>query len=205
MLAFMKKAPNGLRVVIHRDDAVRTHWSTFHRILCSVTMPDGTEFEHEREFLNRGNAIALLPYCKEHKTVILTKQFRLPAYMNDPADGILLEVCGGMRVGADSEEIAKQEAQEEIGLALSDLRLAFTGYSSPGSVTEKIDYYLSDYSSEHKQHRGGGVHAEGEHITIIEMPLDSAFDLIGTGGIRDVRTIALLAYLRAELATGSQL
>ena len=184
-----------VEIVAHAQD--RTAWSTFHRMSYRVRRRDTTWLPQEREFLDRGDAIALLPYNPETGKILLTRQFRMPVYLRHPAEASLLECCGGILDNADPEITLRHEALDELGLSLTALEKVFEGYSSPGSVCEKVHFYLAPYSPAQRQHPGGGLLQEGEDIEILELPLSEAMNLIRTHEIRDTRTIALILYLAA--------
>lgn len=180
-------------VLDHTQEGSR--WATFHQMRYRVEQPDGTQIEQGREFLDRGDAVALLPYCAETGNVLLTRQFRMPVYLRHPAEAMLLECCGGILDDPDPAVTARREAAEEMGLELSTLEPVFEGYSSPGSVCEKIYYFLAPYTREHRVHRGGGLAHEGEAVEVLEMPLVDALQKVRSGEICDIRTIALLLEL----------
>lgn len=180
-------------VLEHTKEGSR--WATFHQMRYRVQQPDGTQLEQGREFLDRGDAVALLPYCAETGNVLLTRQFRMPVYLRHPAEAMLLECCGGILDDPDPAVTARREAREEMGLELVSLEPVFEGYSSPGSVCEKIFYFLAPYAAEHRVHHGGGLLHEGEAVEVLEMPLTDALGKLRTGEIRDIRTIALLLEL----------
>lgn len=173
-------------------------WSTFHRIRYRVRGAAGDWIPQEREFLDRGDAIALLPYCSETGNVLLTRQFRMPVHLRHPAESMLVECCGGILDDPNPEVTLRHEAIEELGIELSSFEKVFEGYSTPGSVCEKIHYFIAPYTPEQRLHAGGGIAHEGEDIEILEMLLGEALRLIRTHEIRDVRTIALLLYLAAN-------
>jgi GDP-mannose pyrophosphatase NudK len=173
-------------------------WSTFHRIRYRVRGAGGDWIPQEREFLDRGDAIALLPYCPETGHVLLTRQFRMPVYLRHPAESMLLECCGGILDDPNPEVTLRHEAVEELGIELTGFEKVFEGYSTPGSVCEKVHYFIAPYTPEQRLHAGGGIAHEGEDIEIVEMPLTDALRLVRTHEIRDVRTIALLLYLAAN-------
>ena len=181
----------------HYED--RSAWSTFHRIRYRVRTGDGSWVEQEREFLDRGDAVALLPYCPATGTILLTRQFRMPVFLKHPEESLLLEVCGGILDDADPAVTLRHEALDELGLELGAFERVFEGYSTPGSVCEKVHYFIAPYSPDQRRHAGGGLRSEGEAIEVLELPLAEGLQLIRTGAIRDVRTIALVLYL---VATG---
>lgn len=214
-LEFMTAVPHPPRISPEPEDAsasasetpevnildhleVPSAWSTFHRIRYRVRRPGGEWIDQEREFLDRGDAVALLPYCPATGNILLTRQFRMPSFLKHPGDGVLLEVCGGILDEKDPAAAARREAAEELGLALDTVEPAFEAYSTPGSVCEKVYSFLAAYSPEQRRFQGGGLRQEGEEIEIVEMPLCEALHLLRTGGIRDARTVSLLLYLAVD-------
>jgi nudix-type nucleoside diphosphatase (YffH/AdpP family) len=172
-------------------------WSIFFRIGYRFRGIDGRWVHQEREFLDRGDAVALLPYCPETGNVLLTRQFRMPVYLRHPEESLLVECCGGILDDPDPAVTARHEAIEELGIELGPLEKVFEGYSTPGSVCEKVHYFVAPYSQAQRRHAGGGNAHEGEDIEVLEMPLAEALRQVRTGEIRDVRTIALLLFLGA--------
>lgn len=184
-----------------RDFTDTSQWSTFHRISYRVRRAPGPWVESEREFLDRGDAVALLPYCPDTGKVLLTRQFRMPVYVKRPEEALVVEVCGGILDDPDPAATVRREAQEELGLELHNFERVFSAYSTPGSVCEKVHFFLATYSAEQRLHPGGGLLHEGEEIEILELGLSDALVLIADGGIADVRTIALLFQLALKLRT----
>lgn len=178
----------------HED---RSLWSTFHRIRYRVRNADGEWIEQEREFLDRGDAVALLPYCPANGNVLLTRQFRMPIYLRHPEESLLIEVCGGILDNKDPTVTLRHEALDELGIELSTFEHVFDGYSTPGSVCEKVHYFIAPYSRAQRLHAGGGNRHEGEAIEILEIPLAEAVRLVRTRQILDARTIALVLYVAA--------
>lgn len=172
-------------------------WSTFHRLRYRVQSTAGEWIEQEREFLDRGDAVALLPYCASSGTVLLTRQFRMPIYLRHPAESLLLEVCGGILDNADPAVTVRHEALDELGLELGSLQHVFDAYSTPGSICEKVHYFIAPYTASERRSAGGGNAHEGEAIDVLEMPLAEAVRLIRAGEILDARTVALVFFLAA--------
>ncbi len=185
-----------VEILDHFED--RSAWSIFHRIGYRVRGLDGSWIVQEREFLDRGDAIALLPFCRETGKVLLTRQFRMPVYLKRPAESMLLEVCGGILDAADPLVTVRHEALDELGLELGQVEKVFEAYSTPGSVCELVHYFIAPYRAGERVGGGGGNRGEGEDIEVVEIALDEAVRQIGTGEVRDVRTIALLLYLAAN-------
>lgn len=176
----------------------RSDWSIFHRIAYRVRRPGGEWVRQEREFLDRGDAVALLPYCPETGHVLLTRQFRMPIYVKRPAESLLVEVCGGILDDVDPEVTVRHEAIEELGLELGPVEKVFEAYSTPGSVCEKAYFFVAPYSPGQRRFAGGGRADEGEDVEVLEMPLAEAVRLVSSGEILDLRTVALVMYLAAS-------
>ena len=137
---------------------------------------------------------AVLLFNSLQQTVVLTKQFRFPAYANGHTDGMLIEACAGLLDGVDAAERIKQEIYEELGFHITHPRKLFEAYMSPGSVTEKLHFFAAHYTWQDRIGSGGGLVAEGEDIDALEMPLSTALDMVRTGQIEDAKTIMLLEH-----------
>ena len=146
-----------------------------------------------REVYDRGNAATLLPYNLAGRTVVLVRQFRLPAYVNGH-DDLLIEAAAGMLDDASPEERIRAEAEEETGYRLHDVRKVFEAFMSPGAVTEKLHFFVAEYDPSMRIGSGGGLADEGEDIEVLELPIDSALAMIADGRIADAKTIMLLQY-----------
>ena len=146
-----------------------------------------------RESYDRGNGVALLPYNRAQRTVILTKQFRYPAYVNG-YDDLLIEAAAGLLDDASPEERIRAEAEEEIGYRLHDVRHVFEAFMSPGAVTEKLHFFVAEYEPSMKIGSGGGIADEGEEIGVLEVSIDEALAMIADGRIVDAKTIMLLQH-----------
>lgn len=182
------------RVEITAKQVLAKSWGTLTRWSFRLQRRNGDWQQQVRETYDRGDGAATLLYNPEKATVVLTRQFRFPAYFN-AEPGYLLEVCAGKLDGDDPVTCAKKEAEEETGYRVSDVRLVFPRtYMSPGSVTERLWLFVGRYDAAAKVSEGGGHVEEGEDIEVIEMPFAEAMRLVGTGEIRDGKTIMLLQY-----------
>jgi nudix-type nucleoside diphosphatase (YffH/AdpP family) len=146
-----------------------------------------------RESYDRGNGAALLPYNPAQRTVVLVRQFRYPAYVNGH-DDLLIEAAAGLLDNASPEQRIRAEAEEETGYRLGAIRKIFEAFMSPGSVTEKLHFFVAEYEPKMKIGNGGGIASEGEDIEVLELPIDEALAMIGDGRIVDAKTIMLLQY-----------
>lgn len=147
----------------------------------------------QRQTFDRGNGVALLPYNRAQRTVILIRQFRYPTYVNG-YDGLLVEAPAGTLGDIDPEVRMRMEAEEEIGYRLGHLQKVFEAFMSPGAVTEKLYFFVAEYRADMKIGDGGGLHDEGEDIQTLELPFTEAFAMIADGRIVDAKTIMLLQY-----------
>ena len=158
---------------------------------------DGTWETQEREVYDHGNAATALLYNKAQRTIILTRQFRVPTYLNGNPTGMLLETCAGLlEEGEDPDETIIREIKEETGYAIDAVQKIYEAYTSAGSLTELLYLYIAEYRKEQKVSTGGGLPDEGEEIKIVELDFDEALQLMDSGGIKDVKTILLLQYAR---------
>jgi nudix-type nucleoside diphosphatase (YffH/AdpP family) len=146
-----------------------------------------------RESYDRGNGATLLPYHLEQRTVVLVRQFRYPAYVNG-YDDLLIEAVAGLLDNASPEARIRAEAEEETGYRLREVHKVFEAFMSPGSVTEKLHFFVAEYEPEMRVGSGGGIADEGEDIEVLELSIDEAFAMIADGRIVDAKTIMLLQY-----------
>jgi nudix-type nucleoside diphosphatase (YffH/AdpP family) len=147
-----------------------------------------------REVYDRGDGAGVLLYNKEKQTVILTKQFRMPTYQNDNEDGLLVEVCAGMLDKDNPVDCIIRETEEEVGYRVKDVKKVYEAYTSPGVLTEKMHFFIAEYTDDMKVSEGGGLESETEDIEVLELPFKDAVDMLNTGKIVDMRTIVLLQY-----------
>jgi nudix-type nucleoside diphosphatase (YffH/AdpP family) len=159
---------------------------------------DGEWQTQHRETYDRGNGAALLPYNLARRTVMLVKQFRYPAYVNG-CDDLLIEAAAGLLDNESPETRIRAEAEEEIGYRLRDIKKVFEAYMSPGSVTEKLYFFVAPYSPGDRVGTGGGQAEEGEDIDLLELDIDEALAMIARGEIRDGKTIMLLYHAALHL------
>jgi nudix-type nucleoside diphosphatase (YffH/AdpP family) len=175
------------------EETLSHDWGLLKKTTFDLLRRDGTWQRQSRETYDRGNAAAVLLYCLEKKTVVLTRQFRFPVYA-DGDDGYVIEVVAGLLGGDDPETCARREAEEETGYRITTLRHTFDTYASPGSIIEKISCFLAPYDPAARVSQGGGLEHECEDIEVIELPFDTAVSMIGTGEINDAKTIVLLQH-----------
>jgi nudix-type nucleoside diphosphatase (YffH/AdpP family) len=179
---------------IVKSELLSDNWYTLNKVTYETHYDDGSVTVQSREAYDRGNGATILLYNKAQKTVILTRQFRIPTYVNGNETGYLIESCGGLLDKDNPEECIRRETEEETGYKISDVKKIFEVYMSPGSVTELIYFFVAEYSKDMKVSDGGGVEEESEDIEVLEIPFQQALEMIKTGEIKDGKTIMLLQY-----------
>ena len=181
-------------VAVGRVEVTSDGWHVLRRTTFSYRRRDGRQVTQQRETYDRGNGATILLYDPDRRTVLLTRQFRYPAYVNDHADGMLIETAAGL-LDDDAPDVAiRREASEELGVTVGELRHVFDLYMSPGSVTERVHFYVAVYGPSDRLAPGGGLPEEGEDIEVMEIPSDEALAMVGDGRIVDGKTVLLLQW-----------
>lgn len=175
-------------------EVLSDNWYTLNKITFDYQKEDGTWENQSREAYDRGNGAAILLYNKEKGTVVLTKQFRMPTYINGNEDGMMIEACAGLLDGDHPEDCIKKEVEEETGYKINQVEKVMETYMSPGSVTEILYLFIGAYEAKMKVSEGGGAHDETENIEVLEMLFDDAIEMIKSGEIKDAKTIMLLQH-----------
>ncbi|MCF7560059.1 NUDIX domain-containing protein [Sabulilitoribacter multivorans] len=157
-------------------------------------MDNGTWVNQMREVYDRGDGAGILLYNKEKQTIILIKQFRMPTYLNDNKDGFIIEICAGLLDKDNPEACIIREVEEEVGYRIKTVKKVYEAYSSPGVMTEKMHFFVGEYTDTMKVNDGGGLDSEHEDIEVLEIPFTEAIDMLNSGKIEDTRTIVLLQY-----------
>ncbi|MFJ2738743.1 NUDIX domain-containing protein [Streptomyces sp. NPDC087440] len=173
-------------------------WYVLRKTTFDHRRRDGSWSRQQRETYDRGDGATILLYDAERATVLLTRQFRLPAYVNEHPTGMLLETAGGLLDGNSPEEAIRREAAEETGHEVGAAERIFAVYMSPGSVTERVHFFAAPYAAGSATSEGGGVVDEGEDIEVVELPFKEALVMIRTGEIADAKTIMLLQWAALE-------
>lgn len=181
------------KITIHKKEVLSDNWYTLRKITFDYQRQDGTIQKQEREAYDRGNGSTILLYNKEKGTVVLTRQFRMPTFLNGNPTGMLIETCAGLLEKDNPEDCIRKETEEETGYKINKVRKVFEAYMSPGSVTEILYFFVAEYEQHMKVNEGGGTD-EGEDIEVIEIPFTQAMDQIASGEIKDGKTIMLLQY-----------
>ncbi|UJQ93662.1 NUDIX domain-containing protein [Mariluticola halotolerans] len=188
-----QKPDTNSRIRITRTETLSNAWLKITRSHFDYLRSDGTWQKTTREIHDHGNAAAILLIDPKRKTVILTRQFRMPIYLNGDS-GFLIEVAAGLLDDDDPETCARREAEEETGYHPTNLRFAFRTYTSPGAVTECVHCFIAEYEADRRPSAGGGLESEGEDIEILELQFEEALAMISRGEIIDAKTIMLLQY-----------
>ncbi|MFZ4928844.1 GDP-mannose pyrophosphatase NudK [Chryseobacterium sp. Mn2064] len=185
-------------ITIQKTEILSDNWYTLNKVTFTLHKKDGTEETQSREAYDRGNGAVILLYNPSTKNVILTRQFRLPTYINGNTTGMLIEACAGLLDNDNPEDCIKRETEEETGYKISKVQKIFEAYMSPGSVTEILHFFVAEYSAEMKINEGGGLEEEGENIEVLELSFEETLAMIDSGEIKDAKTIMLLQHLRIK-------
>ena len=183
-------------IKIKRTDLLSDNWYILNKITYDYQKKDTTVETHIREVYDRGDGAAILLYNTIQKTVILTRQFRLPSYLNGNTTGMMIEVCAGLLDKDHPEQCIIRETEEETGYRIKTVHKVFETYMSPGAITEILYCFVGEYNANMKVSDGGGIEHEQEEIEVLEMPFDVAYALIESGEIKDAKTVMLLQYAK---------
>ncbi|WP_396637446.1 GDP-mannose pyrophosphatase NudK [Maribacter sp. R77961] len=181
-----------------KREVLSDNWYTLNKYTFDYQKDDGTWETQHREAYDRGNGAGILLYNKKKGTVILTKQFRMPTYVNGNDNGMMIEVCAGLLDGDNPEDCIRKETEEETGYKIADVQRVFETYMSPGSVTEILYLFVGAYEEKMKVGEGGGAVDETENIEVLEYPIAKAISMIASGEIKDAKTILLLQYAQIQ-------
>lgn len=185
-----------------QTEILSDNWYTLKKISYEILKDNGSWAKETREAYDRGNGATIMLYNKEQKTVILTRQFRLPTYINGNEDGFLIEACAGLLDNDNPQDCIRKEVQEETGYTVRDVQKVFEAYMSPGSVTEILHFFIAEYAKSMKTSAGGGLEDEQEAVEVLELPFEQALQMMHDGKIRDAKTIMLLQYLQLQKHMG---
>lgn len=170
------------------------NWYVLNKYTYDYLKEDGSWEKQHREAYDRGNGAAILLYNRRKGTIVLTRQFRMPTYVNGNKNGMMIEVCAGLLDGDNPEDCIRKEVAEETGYKIRKVRKVFEAYMSPGSVTEILYFFVGEYEAQMKIGEGGGSSHETENIEVLEYTFEKAIEMIGSGAIRDAKTIMLMQY-----------
>ena len=187
-------------ITIQKTELLSDNWYLLNKVTFDYQMDNQESEIQVREVYDRGNGAVILLYNSNKKTVVLTRQFRLPTYLNGNTSGMVIEACAGLLDTENPEECIIRETEEETGYRLSSVKKVFQSYMSPGSVTEILHFFIGEYQSEMKVSEGDGLAEEHENIEVLEYSFDEAYQMIASGEINDAKTIMLLQYAKINLA-----
>ena len=174
------------------------NWYTLKKVSYEYKRKNGEWQQQSREAYDRGNGATILLYNKENNSVILTRQFRLPTFINGNESGMMIEACAGLLDKDNPENCIKRETEEETGYRVKEVKKAYEIYMSPGSVTEILYFFTGEYSKDMKTDDGGGVEHEQEEIEVLELRFPQAMSMVENGEIKDAKTIILLQYAQLK-------
>lgn len=181
-----------IRIV--KEEILSDDWATLTKYTIEYRRRDGKTETQIRQVYDRGNGACILPYDPERGTVLLVRQFRMPAFVSgQPA--YLIELCAGLLDDLDPEAAIRKEAEEELGYRLKDIVRVYDAFMSPGSVSERLAFFTAHYSPADRISAGGGAEDEGEDIEVLEMTLPEAMAMVRAGAIVDGKTIMLIQHL----------
>jgi GDP-mannose pyrophosphatase NudK len=182
-------------ITIHQEETLSDNWYPLKNYTFKYrNSRDGIHEEQQREVYHNGNGVTVLLYNRSRQSVLLTRQFRLASYLNGNPGGMLIETCAGLMDEDDPEAAVLREAEEETGYKVPSARKIMELYMSPGAVSEKLHFFVAEYSDDMKVSPGGGEDDEQEHIEVLEVPFTLALAMVAGGEIRDAKTILLLQY-----------
>lgn len=184
------------RVQITEEKLLSDNWYVLKRYTFNYLGKNGKWTRQQREAYDRGNGATILLHNPKTDTIILTRQFRLPTFVNGNSSGMLIETCAGLLDNDDPQTAILRETEEETGYRIQSVQKVMEAYMSPGSVTEKLFFYLAEYTADTERTTGGGI--DEEEIDILELPLTEAFAMMQRGEIMDGKTIMLLQHLRLQ-------
>ncbi|MEZ4808948.1 MAG: GDP-mannose pyrophosphatase NudK [Allomuricauda sp.] len=186
---------------MHRE-LLSDNWYTLEKVTFEYLRDDGVWEKQSREAYDRGNGATILLYNKAKGTVVLTRQFRMPTYVNGNEDGMMIEACAGLLEKGNAEETIKMEVEEETGYKIDKVKKVFEAYMSPGSVTEILYFFIGQYEDAMKVGDGGGAEDETENIEVLEITFAEALRMVESGKIKDAKTIMLLQYAQIHNILG---
>jgi nudix-type nucleoside diphosphatase (YffH/AdpP family) len=185
-------------IKIQKTELLSDNWYLLNKVTFDYQKKDDSWITQKREVYDRGNGAAILLYNTQQKTVILTRQFRLPSYLNGNETGMMIEVCAGLLDEDHPEQCIIRETEEETGYRITKVDKIMETYMSPGAVTEILYLFVGEYDESMKVSDGGGVEHEEENIDVLEMSYEEAYAMIESGEIKDAKTIMLLQYAKIK-------
>lgn len=192
------------RINVKQRELLSNQWAKLEDVEFDYLRSDGVWQTQRREIYHRGHGAAILLYNIDTQTIVLTKQFRFPAWVID-GDGFLLEVPAGVIEADNPYETIREETEQETGFLIGNPTLLFKAFASPGSVTEQLYYFVAPYDNASRSGTGGGLEEEGEDIEVLEIDFLEAVDLIRVGKIVDAKTIILIQHAQLHIFNNTNL
>jgi nudix-type nucleoside diphosphatase (YffH/AdpP family) len=186
------------RVKIEEIELLSDNHYTLNNVRFGWRRDDGTWQQTAREVYDCGDGCTILLFNRPQRTVILTRQFRMPAFQQGYRD-LLIETAAGLLDSADPATRIVSEAEEETGFTPRNLRKIGECYMAPGAVQQKIYLFIGEYDPADRGGKGGGLADEGEDIEILELAFDEAVAMMQDGRICDAKTIILLQYAQLHI------
>lgn len=181
------------KVEIVSDKTLSDNWYHLRNVTFDYTRSDGETVRMKREVYDRGNGATILLHDSKRDTIILVRQFRMPAHQNGHS-GWLLETPAGLLDGDNPADVIRREVMEETGYRIDAVKSLFRVFMSPGAVTEIIHFFAAEIDASIREGEGGGLDHEHEDIEVVEVKLDDAARMIETGEICDAKTIMLVQW-----------
>ncbi|KAF2406495.1 nudix-type nucleoside diphosphatase, YffH/AdpP family [Pseudomonas antarctica] len=185
-------------VRITAEETLSDSWYLLKKYSFDLRRRDGSWQAQTREVYDRGNGATILLYNRAQRTVLLIRQFRMPTFVND-YHGYLIETAAGLLDNASPEERIRLEAEEETGYRVGAVEKIYAAFMSPGSVTERIHFFIGEYHAADRVSSGGGLIDEGEDIEVLEVGFEQALAMVQRGEIVDGKTIMLLQHLELRM------
>ena len=185
-------------IKIQKTELLSDNWYILNKVTFDYQKKDDSWITQKREVYDRGNGAAILLYNTKDKKVLLTRQFRLPTYLNENKTGMMIEVCAGLLDQDHPEQCIIRETEEETGYRITKVEKVMETYMSPGAVTEILYLFVGEYDETMKVSEGGGLETEQENIDVLEMSYDDAYAMIASGEIKDAKTILLLQHAKIK-------
>ncbi|MGY5356098.1 NUDIX domain-containing protein [Wenyingzhuangia sp. IMCC45467] len=177
-----------------KEKNLSNSWKPLKLFSYNYTATDGKTFTQVREVYDKGDGAAVFMYNTKTKKVLLTKQFRMPAYINGVKTGVMTEVPAGMLDKDDPETCIIREIEEETGYRVPKVKKVRHCFMTPGAVTEITHMFVAEYSDDMKVAKGGGLDVEQEDILIFEMSFKEVKKAIENNEFNDAKTLILLQY-----------
>ncbi len=187
------------KINILKEEVLSAQKYSLKKFVFEYEEPGKEKQTQTREVFDRGNGAAILLYDLQRGTILLTRQFRLPTYVNGNPDGMLIEACAGILEQESPKDCIIRETREETGYHIADVQKVYELYVTPGAVTELMHLFVAEYTPEMKRSKGGGLKEENENIENVELEFSKALEMVRNGKIRDAKTVVLVQYAQLNI------